>query len=388
MRKRKRRILAVTGSRSEYDVIYSTLKAIKEHPNLHLKLVVANLHFVDEYGYSVNEILADGFDIQRKIECFQGSGNNYRRTKGLVSELSGLTDAVNELGPDMILVAGDREEAICAAIVGGYMGVPVAHMYGGDRAFGSIDNCTRHATSKYASLHFTLHEDHTERLIKMGEDDWRIFTTGHGGLDRILTTSELSDEEMCSEVGLDIAKKPLVLVIQHVLSSESDMAGKQMDETLMALSEFGCSTLIGYPNGDVGSDKMIEVIEKYTKRNSLMRCYRNLSRGVFTSLLKKVDVLVGNSSCGIFEMPLLRKPVLNVGNRQGNRVLAENVLLLPLNKEIIKEKLNYVLYDERFKKTLSSCRSPYGDGKTGERVADILSEVKINDQLVVKHITY
>lgn len=378
-----RKIAVVTGSRSEYDILYSAMLAIKQHKKLKLQIIVTGAHLSDKFGNTYREIEQDGFRIDEKIESLLSCDTLLGRAKSAGIQITGVASALAGLDPDIVLAAGDREEVICAAIAANYLNKPMAHIGGGDVAFGSVDNAVRDATTKLAHLHFTTMPQHAARVIKMGEEKCRVFVVGHGGLDRFLTTPVLSKKEISRQLGFNIEKGPVILMIQHVLSSEYQEAEFQISTTLSALSELGYKVVIGYPNSDVGSEAIISTIGKY--KNKLNCCvYKNLSRTLFVNLLKNVDVLIGNSSCGILEAPLLKLAVVNIGNRQHNRLHSSNVIFVRHQKEAIKNAINKALRDKSFIKRVKRCKSIYGDGHTGEKIAEILAKVKISRDLLNK----
>jgi len=357
--------------------------AIKNHPQLKLQVVVTGAHLSDKFGYTYKVIEKDGFKISQKIESLLSGDMLVSRAKSVGIQIMGLSGALEHLKPDIVLVAGDREEVISAAISANYLNIPVAHMCGGDTAFGSVDNNVRDATTKLSHLHFPMLPSHAERIIGMGEEKFRVHVVGHGGLDRFYSVPPLSKNQLSKQLGFDFENGPLILMIQHVLSSEYQEAEFQTRTTLSALVELGYKVIIGYPNSDVGSEIIIETIKRYCSK---LNCYiyKNLPSQLFVNLLHHVDVLIGNSSCGIIEAPLLKLPVVNIGNRQKNRITSTNVIFVDFNKAGIKKAIKTALFDQEFKNKVKQCQSIYGDGHTGEKVASILNKINIDLKLLNK----
>lgn len=378
-----KKIAVVTGSRAEYDILYSSMCAIKRHKDLELQVIVTGPHLSREFGNTYKEIERDGFRIGRKVRSFFSNKRLVDRAISVGVQITGLARAFEELKPDIILVAGDREEVICSALAASYLNMPVAHMCGGDIAYGSVDNTVRDATTKLAHIHLAMLPEHARRIIKMGEQKDRVYVVGHGGLDRLLTTEHLSKKALSEQLKFDINKGPVVLMIQHVLSSEHDEAGSQIAATLSALADLKYKVLIGYPNSDVGSKVIVKTISQY--KDKLDCCiYKNLTRTLFVNLLRHADLLIGNSSCGIIEAPIFKLPVVNIGNRQLNRIRSNNVIFVEHNKVAIKRVIKKALFDKTFVNKVKGCKSIYGDGHTGERVADILNKVALNSALLNK----
>ena len=382
-----RKIAVVTGSRAEYGDLYSVLKAIEAYPGLRLSLVVTGMHLSHEFGYTVKEIEKDGFKIDAKVDMLLSSDTPAAMAKSVGLGISGLAQVWEQLEPDIILVLGDRVEPLAAAIAGAYMNIPVAHIHGGDTAVGSnIDDSNRHAITKFAHIHFPATRKSAERIIKMGENEWRVHMVGSPALDVILNEPLLSPIALGERLGLDKPAPPILLV-QHSVTTQVDEAAKQMRETLEAILEVGCPTVLIYPNSDAGGRRMIEVIKEF-EGHPFIRTIKSLSRKEYLSLMKAASVMVGNSSSGIIEAPSFGLPVVNIGIRQEGRERGKNVIDVGHNKQEIVKGIEKALTDEEFLKEVKKCENPYGDGKTGPRIAEILSKLEITPQLLQKKITY
>ena len=384
----KRKILAITGIRSEYDIMSSVYHSISTHPALELRVVATGAHLSDAYGYTVEEIRNDGFLIAEEIESLINADSPSSRVKGLAIQLQGLVQTVVREMPDILLVLGDREESITTALVGAYMNIPVAHLCGGDRVIGNVDDQVRHAVTKLSHIHFTTNQESADRILKMGEQQFRVFNVGNPGLDRLLSVPILSCDELSELLDFNLTpKEPLLLVIQHVISTEIDYAYDQMNETLKAVSELGIKTILSYPNSDAGGQQMIRAIQNYSDLTNLF-ISKNIPRIVFVNLLRRASCLLGNSSAGILEAPLLKLPVVNVGNRQKGRLHSQNVSFVPHNSSAIVSAVRRAIYDTNYKETVSKCSNPYGDGHSSARIADVLGSIKIDQNLLIKDITY
>ena len=381
-------ILGVTGIRSEYDIMSSVFRAVNKHPDLDLQLVVTGAHLSEAYGHTIDEIHKDGFTVVEEIESLLNGDEASCRLKGLAIQLQGLVQTVARVKPDILMVLGDREEAMTTALVGAYMNIPVAHLCGGDRVIGNVDDQVRHAVTKLVHLHFVTNSESAERIIRLGEQPFRVFDVGNPGLDRLLEVPVIDIAELSTCLGFSIVEgEPFILLIQHVISTESNQAYEQMKESLEAIRELGIKTIISYPNSDAGGQQMIRAIHEY---DSLPFIYaaKNIPRLEFVNLMRRASCLLGNSSAGILEAPLLKLPVINVGNRQRGRLHAENVQFVPHDKDQICAAIQLAVYDQSYRNSVASCSNPYGDGKSSARVADILAKVSIDDTLLIKDITY
>ena len=386
MTKSNRRIAVVTGTRAEYGLLYSVLKAIGARTELKLALVVTGMHLSREFGYTVREIENDGFSIEAKVDMLLSSDTPAAMAKSIGLGVIGMAQTWEQLKPDMILVLGDRVEPLAATISGAYMNIPVAHIHGGDSTRGGLDESARHAITKFAHIHFPATKISAQRIVKMGEDEWRVHVVGSPALDIILSEPLLPPKALTEKFGLDLSQS-LVLVVQHPVTTQVDEAPKQMRETLEAIVEIGYPTIIIYPNSDAGGHRMIEVIKQYDKY-PLIETFKSLPRKEYLSLMKISSVMVGNSSSGIIDAPSFGLPAINIGMRQEGRERGKNVIDVGHSKLEIIEAVHKALTDKRFLASVKRRENPYGDGKTGPRIAEILSRIENTTQLLQKRITY
>lgn len=383
-----RKILGITGIRSEYDIMSSVFDAIQHHPDLTLELVVTGAHLSEAYGLTVNEIRHDGFTIADEIQSLLNSDKASARVKGVGIQLQGLVQIVERVDPDWLLVLGDREESITTALVGAYMNIPVAHISGGDRVVGNVDDQVRHAVTKLAHLHFTTNAESAKRVLALGEQEFRVNNVGNPGLDRLLQVQNLSLAETGNRLGIRLKHdEKVIVVIQHVISTEISDAYRQMRITLEAISDLGLTTVLSYPNSDAGGQQMIRAIHEFDHLKHL-HIFKNIPRLEFVNLLRNSSCLVGNSSAGILEAPMLKLPVVNIGNRQKGRLHADNVQYVPHDKELILAAINRACFDSGYKSIVNECINPYGDGKSSARIANALASIPIDSNLLIKDITY
>ena len=384
----KRLILAVTGIRSDYDILSSVLHEIKNHPELKLQVVATGAHLSEDFGLTVNEIQKDGFEIVDRIENLLNSDSASSRVKGLSIQLQGLTQTIARVKPDLLLVLGDREESITTALVGAYTNIPVAHIGGGDRAIGNVDDQVRHAVTKLSHLHFVTNKESEERVLKLGEQPFRVHNVGNPGLDRFRTTPKLTISELSKRLKIDlIPGEPFLIMIQHVISSEIDQAYEQVKESLEAIKEIGVPTILVHPNSDAGSQQIVKAIQEY-ENLPFIHIAKNVPRLEFINLMRNASCLLGNSSSGILEAPFLKLPVINVGNRQRGRLHSENVQFVNHSKNEIVIAVKRAIFDDDFRRRMLNTSNPYGDGFSSSRIARTLAKVDLNEKLLLKDITF
>lgn len=385
-----RKILFVTGIRSEYDILYSVMRAVQDEPDLEVVLVVTGAHLSPMYGNTFTEVKRDGFPIVACVESLLNTDSRSGRIKSAAIQLSSLIDVFVQQRPDFVVAPMDREEAITVALAGAYMLIPVVHIGGGDTAEdGNIDNAVRHAVTKLSHLHMVTTPRSAQRVIALGEEPWRVHIVGAPGLDRLLQVPDILESQLWHQLGCNPIKRPFAVVIQHSIISDVDQAGEQMRITLESLVKLNLIAFVSYPNSDAGSQSIIETIEEYAKNYpDLLHTYQNLPRTEFVNLLRRAYVLVGNSSCGIVEGPLLSLPVVNIGPRQRGREHADNVQFVDHDPEQIMTAIQRAVYDTDYRQSVARCINPYGDGHTSKRIASILATQPIDACLVHKINTF
>ncbi|MCR4909445.1 MAG: UDP-N-acetylglucosamine 2-epimerase (hydrolyzing) [Lachnospiraceae bacterium] len=384
----KRKICVFIGGRANYSSIRSALTAIKAHPDLTLQVILGGSGLVDKYGDLERILTADGFPIDEKgyMQVEGDRPNAMVKTAGL--GMLGFADAFDRLGPDFVVVIGDRYEVMAATIAAAYMNIRVAHTMGGE-VTGTIDESIRHAITKFAHVHFPANRESGERIEKLGEKKETIFVVG---CPRIDTVKEILDEnsgvptEIYSSEGgvgpeFDLTK-PFLLVSQHPVTTEYEEAKEQITETISACVETGLPIIILWPNADAGSEGLSTGIRRYREKypEAKIHAFKNLPIPLYVRLMKNTACLVGNSSSGIREGAFIGTPCVNIGTRQNGRERGSNVIDVPAQRSAILEAI---------KKQIAHGPYPsepiYGDGHAGEKIADILSRVEVEIQ---KRITY
>jgi GDP/UDP-N,N'-diacetylbacillosamine 2-epimerase (hydrolysing) len=381
----RKKVLVVTGSRAEYGLLRPVMDAIQKSPRLELAVIATGMHLVEWHGMSVNEIEAHGFRIDDRVPMEPRDDSGEGMADAVGRGVQGLSAAIGRVHPDVMLVLGDRMEVLAAVIAAACMNVPIAHLHGGDASRGGLDESARHAVTKFAHLHFPATKKSAQRILKMGEDPWRVHVVGAPGLDSILGAKPLARGELGARLGVDIAA-PYALMVQHAVTSEPELAGEQTRETLEALLASELPTMIIYPNYDAGGQAIVKTIEEY-RSVSRFRIFKNLDHGVYLSLMKHASVLVGNSSSGVIESSSFGVPVVNVGIRQEGRERSTNVIDAPAQRRAILAAIRRAT-SPAFRRIAQRARNPYGDGRAGVRVAEVLAGVRFDKRLLQKSISF
>lgn len=387
MSEKLRHILVLTGTRAEYGLLKSPMEEIRNHNDLSLSIVATGMHLSPKHGLTVEDIRDDGFTVDREVLMQIDADSGAAMAKSLGLGVIGLTDAFEDLDPDIVFLLGDRDEALAGTLAAAHMNIPVAHIHGGDAMHGAvIDDSIRHAITKFAHLHFPASERSAERIRKMGEEEWRITISGAPGLDDILTGTFAESNEVLSNFGLD-SSRPLFLLVQHPVTSQPKRAGEQMATTLNAIETFDAQVVIIYPNSDAGGDRIIEEIES-RELSQPVRTFRSLQREDYLALMQSADLMIGNSSSAIIEAPSFNLPVVDIGPRQEGRERAANALSVSHDEEEIRNAIMRGLDDKDFIQRARSCSNPYDYGGAGERIVSRLREVNNNEKLLQKRFIF
>lgn len=383
------KILAVTGARSEFDLLSTLYDNLHKDDFFDFKIVVTGAHLSETFGKTINNIKIKKYPIADTIYNLVDTDEKIGRVISLGNQIPAFAQTFNREKPDLIIVAGDREEAISVSITGAYLDIPVVHFFGGDIAKdGNIDNSTRYATSKFAHLHFVTLEEHKQTLLKLGEEESRIFVVGNPAIDNIISTPTISRKELSKNIGFDIENEEYLVLIKHPIITEIEEQKQQMEVILEAIIESDIKCLINYPNSDAGNREIINVIDKYVSKYDKLFTFKNLDRLNYVNLLRNATSLIGNSSSGLLEAPSLNLPAINIGSRQRGRIAAENVIFINHNKIDIIKAIDKVRNNTDFIQMVNNCISPYGQGNTTEKVIKIFKNLTIDKDLIYKNITY
>ncbi|MGQ4876454.1 MAG: UDP-N-acetylglucosamine 2-epimerase [Promethearchaeia archaeon] len=381
-----RKVCVITGTRAEYGLLSPIIEKIDNSKKLKLQIIVTGMHLSKEFGNTYLDIIKDGYNIDKKVDMLLSGDSLIAMVKSIGIGILGLSQAIQDLNPDFIMILGDRVEAFAGAIAGAFLKKVVCHIHGGDSPRAGFDEYMRHAITKISHLHFTATKKSYERVIKLGERKEYVFLTGAPGLDVILNKPLYSRREVEKFLKLDENEK-YFLLIQHSVSTQPDLAKKQIKITLKAIKKFNIKTVIIYPNSDAGGISIINELEKL-KYNPNFILFPSLEHKCYLSILKYCSVLIGNSSSGIIEAPSFHIPVVNIGTRQEGRERSENIIDVPYNSEKIENAIKKALEDESFLEKVKNCINPYGDGKASEKIIKVLEDIEINENIFLKKITY
>jgi GDP/UDP-N,N'-diacetylbacillosamine 2-epimerase (hydrolysing) len=372
-----RKICVITGTRAEYGLLRWVMQGIKDDSELKLQVIATGMHLSPEFGLTYREIEKDGFKIDRKVEMLTSSDTPVGIAKSMGLGLIGFADALNELGPDLIVVLGDRFEIFAAVAAALVARIPVAHLHGGETTQGAFDEAFRHSITKMSHLHFVAAEVYRQRVIQLGEQPERVLLVGGLGIDSIKRMKLLDRAELEASLDFKFGQKNLLITF-HPVTLEMSTAVDQMSELLAALAALKDTMLIfTMPNADTDGRSLIKMVEQFVAQHPNACAYTSLGQLRYLSCIAQVDGVVGNSSSGLAEVPSFRKGTINIGDRQRGRLQSASVINCEPTRKSIAAALER-LYSADFQVSLSHVRNPYGESGASERVVERIRHYAID----------
>lgn len=367
-----KKVAVFTGTRAEYGLLYWLLKDIEADKDLDLQLIVSGMHLSGEFNNTVNSIIEDGFEKFERVEMLLSSDTPIGVAKSIGLGTIGYADALFRLKPDILIVLGDRFEALAVSQAALIMRIPILHIHGGEKTDGAYDDSIRHAISKFSHYHATSTESHRRRVIQLGEAAEKVWNVGSLGLEYIRRTPLLQRTEVIDFFGFPAdAKYLLVTYHPQTISDVNDVDG--IFALLSALDQFNeFHFVITFPNADNGGRKIITAIRNFQDKHG-PRVFLTPSLGQlrYLSAMKFCEAVIGNSSSGIIEAPSLFKATVNVGRRQKGREAGESVIHCSSNETDIVEALSLALSKE-FKQKVLTAHNPYGSGNACDKILQVL----------------
>ncbi|UCC29192.1 MAG: UDP-N-acetylglucosamine 2-epimerase (hydrolyzing) [Phycisphaerales bacterium] len=368
--RRTRRVAVITGTRADYGLLRSTMEAIRKQDNLMLQVVVAGMHLLRKFGRTVDEIVRDGWHINARVKMQIGDDGPLDQAAGLSRGVLGIAQFLEQAGTDVVVVLGDRIEAMAGALAAVTTGRLVGHIHGGDIAPGDFDDSLRHAITKLAHVHLTATRAAGRRIIRMGESPDRVYWVGAPGLDRLMRLIRQTKDAR--------KRTGRALILHHPIGRKPTTERRVMNAILKAVEEVGLTRTIVYPNSDRGHTGIVDAIEVYHRRssNGPVQVVRSLDHDRYLGMLVDADVLVGNSSSGIVEAASAGTPVVNVGPRQQGR---ERHARYVVDAEESLGSIRGALQKALRKRPIIGGSTVYGDGRAGARIAQIIAKLPLDD---------
>lgn len=376
-----KKICVVTGSRADYGLLYWLMKDIQADGGCQLQIAVTGMHLAAEFGLTWQGIESDGFRIDARIETVQSdTPAGIARSIGLGT--TGFGAAFDALKPDLIVLLGDRYEIFAAAQAALVARIPVAHIAGGDTTEGAYDEAIRHSITKMSHLHFVTSEEAARRVKQLGENPAHVFNVGSPGIDYIKRAQLLGRAELERQLGLHFGQRNLLITF-HPATLDAVPPAAQFKALLAALDSLPArqyGLFFTKSNADTGGRELNRMVDEYVATRPHARAYVSLGQLCYLSLMAQVDAVVGNSSSGLYEAPSFRKPVVNIGDRQKGRLMADCVVNCTPDPDAIVAAIRVALG-----KDCSKTVNPYGDGDSSRRILQTIRQFDDFPALIRKH---
>lgn len=376
----RRKIAVVTGSRAEYGLLYWVLKDLQARPDVELQLIVTGMHLAPEFGLTVKEIERDGLPIARRVDMLVSGDTPSSTARSVALGVIGMSDALAQLAPDLMLLLGDRFEILAAAQAAMIHNIPIAHIAGGDTTEGAFDEAIRHAITKMSHLHLVTSESSARRVRQMGEDPARVQVVGSPGLDHLKRRALLDRTALEASLGAPLGRRNL-LVTFHPVTLEAGEGQRQQQALLSVLAGLDADTVCWFtlPNADTGGRALAADLQAWAAGRANARVFASLGQLRYLSLMAQVDAVVGNSSSGLYEAPSFHCPTVDIGDRQRGRLAAASVLHCKPDAASIASAL-----DRAWTLDCADVINPYGDGQSSGRIVQALLELPLGESLLKK----
>ncbi|WP_394903145.1 UDP-N-acetylglucosamine 2-epimerase [Clostridium butyricum] len=379
-----KKVCVVTATRAEYGLLKPLIKRIDYDNELKLQLVVTGMHLVHEYGYTYNHILKDDFKITEKVEILLNSDTPVAISKSMGLAMISFSEVFERIKPDMVIVLGDRYEIFAVASAAMIANIPIAHIHGGEVTEGAIDEAIRHSITKMSYIHFTSTEEYRKRVIQLGENPRRVFNTGALGAEVIKNMKFMDKSTLEEEIGMKFDNNVALLTF-HPVTLEGNSVEAQFREVLDAVDEFdNLNIIFTKANSDTNGHIINELIDKYVSLNpDKSIAFAAMGQLKYLSAMKYCSFVIGNSSSGIFETPIMKKPTINIGDRQKGRIQTESIINCNPKREEIVKSIKLALSSE-FNENIAESVSPYGNGNVSEEIVREIKNMLLKKEISLK----
>lgn len=371
-------IAVITATRAEYGILTPLIKRINDDEELNLKLLVTGTHLSEKHGMTVKFIEEDSFPIEKCIPILEEGNSPYDISLTMANAMKAFAEYFRNERPDMIVILGDRTEMLAIAAAAMNERIPIAHIHGGEVTEGAVDDCVRHALSKMSYLHFPSTDVYRKRIIQLGEDPDRVFNVGALSTENILNQEKIEEGLLREELGID-PKMPYSVVTFHPVTLEEDSVKKETEALISSMAKRkDIFFLITMANADCGGDEVNKMIADACKIYKNMKLVSSLGMKRYLSAVSYAAFVLGNSSSGLIEAPVLGTPTVNIGDRQRGRLMAETIINCSSDEKDIDEAINKAIAAEHKKSYL------YGNGNTSQKIVDIIKGVFKEDKIDLK----
>lgn len=371
----KKKIVVITGSRSEYGLLKPLLEEINKSDIFKLQLVVTGSHLSSSHGTTISEIISDGYKITKKVNLMLSSDRRLDTIKSMSIALSGFADALKELSPDLVLLLGDRFEIFMAASAAMIFGKPIAHIHGGEVTNGAFDDSIRHSITKMSHIHFVSTEKYKSRVVQLGESPSKVFNVGSLGVESIHKLDLLEKSDVEDAIDFELGNTSF-LVTYHPVTIDSENEEKNIIKLFKAIKKFQSGRFIfTLPNADPGHKEIAELIKDFADSSSSYKYFESLGQHLYLSCMKNVTGVIGNSSSGIIEAPSFKIGTINIGKRQSGRIFAPSIINCAMDSDQIFEAIKKIT-SSNFTRSIKNIENPYEQEDTSVKILDTLKIFK------------
>lgn len=374
----KKKILLVTGNRADYGLLKKLINELKKSKKISLKILATGSHLMKKYGYTLNEISHDKNKVNYKVDLSIKSDTSHDISKAISTGVEKFSKIISKTKPDLAVVLGDRYEIFSFVISANIHGVPIAHLHGGEITQGAIDDSLRHSITKMSDIHFVANKLYMKRVRQLGENPKMIFNVGGLGVDQIRKQELFSREKIEKKKNFSFYKKNL-LITYHPETIKNKSYKEKFENILKVLSSLKDSRIIfTSPNSDSGNINIYKKIKMFVKRNKNSIFFHSLGHKMYLSIVNQVDAVIGNSSSGLSEVPFLKKPTIDIGDRQKGRIKVRSIIGCNFEQEKFKKSLKKI-YQKNFLRNIKKVVSPYGKGGASRKILLILEKIDLKN---------
>lgn len=385
-----KKVGVVTTSRADFGLLYPIIKKLDESEFFETTVIATGTHLIKEYGNTIKYVEKKCIRVD-KIDLFMPNIDKFTLIKSIGIGFMSFSEYFKNHNFDCIIVLGDRTELIVPVYSSMICDIPIIHIFGGDSIdnYVTYDNNVRHAITKLANIHFTATKEHAERIMKLGEERWRVFNVGSPAIDYIYNCNYLDKQKLKIKFSKINLSKPYCVLTFHPVPTEIDKIKRQINSIIESLNESDIQVICTKPNNDLGYEYILETIEKENANNSRFLLVNSISQEEYYSIVKYSEFMIGNSSSGLLESSSFKIPSINVGTRQLGRIKSGNIIDVSYNKSDIIKAIHKCRYDTLFRDLCKTCSNLYGDGHASCKIVEILNNLLDNKKkLLIKKITY
>lgn len=370
-------ICIVSGSRAEYGLLKPLIKKVKKENQFNLQLVVTGMHLSKKYGYTINEIFEDNFNVFEKVDILSSERSKTYIGESLSNGIKQFSDYFSKNKPDILIVLGDRFEIFACCIAAYFLNIPIGHINGGETTEAAFDEGIRHSITKMSHFHFTSNKVYRNRVIQLGEDPKRVFNVGGLFVDAIKESKILTKKQLTAKTNIVFKKKNLLITYHPETLSEKSPQKSFLELIKVLKKREDINLIFTLPNADPSNSKIFSLVQKFVKENpNRAICFSSLGHQNYISLLNYVDGVLGNSSSGITEAPAFQIGTINVGDRQKGRIRSQSIIDCEPDSLSIEQAINK-LYSTNFKKKIKRSINPYGNGNASTQIVKILKKISL-----------